>query len=213
MNSLHGASAMSCRLAIENWGSRRRCWSSGRSSPGRQPVGAQIDPLSGGRPDPQADLQSSAGGAPRGARAARVPRGEKHHLHGRRRARGGGQPGQPGRKTGGGQTRCHFHHHHRADDRGQAGHHDDSHRLRRCCRPAAVGLDRQLRLVAEQFDRHYELTPARSPASGSRSSRRSLLGSNASWSWWPRRRVWRRCRSSFSRKRRQSSASSCCVMM
>ena len=63
---------------------------------------------------------------------------------------------EPGRKNCGGQTRCHFHCGHRADGCGQAGHHDDSHRLRLCCRSAAVGLGRQLRLIAEQFDRHFE---------------------------------------------------------
>src|SRR6266536_4933448 len=63
-----------------------------------------ITPLSGGRSDSRAALQSGAGGTPRGARTARIPRGERHHLPGRRRARGGGQPGRPGGKTCGGQT-------------------------------------------------------------------------------------------------------------
>ena len=62
-----------------------------------------------------------------------------------------------------GHARSPVHHYHRANDRGQAGHGDDSHCLRRSCRSDWVGPDHQLCLLAEQFDRYYELcgTPIR----------------------------------------------------
>jgi ABC transporter substrate binding protein len=65
--------------------------------------------------------------------------GKPHPLR-RRHARGSRQHGQAGRKSCGGQARCHVHRYHRADDCSQAGNHNDSHRFLRCCQPAAVGM-------------------------------------------------------------------------